>query len=368
MLPTTLGPALRALARRYERLATRSTVLPATRLVRSRLARGPVPSPWDVAAHAWQIAPAHEAEAPPAIALPDQLARVTGWVFGSEADQRRDLAGGAVLHAPTRACVLRGAYLLDGTVHAGPARECLQPRTRLWPGLRVHAEIERGALACSFPGNRWFGMWLMDDCPRYALAAAEGKPVTTIQAPSPHMRTYEHWLDMQPLRERCTYFRELVLFDDTGQNPDKRARFAAMRARLRARVGGTRHAGVFLVRGLAGERRVLDGELELAERLRERRGFLVIDPLAHDLETVLRACAGAAVVMGVEGSALMHGLAVLEPGAALVTLQPPDRFCSLYKHLTDRDGQRFAYVVGHPTREGFAVDPDSVERTLDLLS
>jgi hypothetical protein len=36
-------------------------------------------------------------------------------------------------------------------------------------------------------------------------------------------------------------------------------------------------------------------------------------------------------------------------------------------HLTDRDHQRFGFVVGTPDGEGFRIDPSEVERTLDLM-
>ena len=53
-------------------------------------------------------------------------------------------------------------------------------------------------------------------------------------------------------------------------------------------------------------------------------------------------------MIGVEGSQLVHGVNVLQPGGALLALQPPNRFVSYYKYHTDRDNQHFAYVVGTP--------------------
>jgi hypothetical protein len=51
----------------------------------------------------------------------------------------------------------------------------------------------------------------------------------------------------------------------------------------------------------------------------------------------------------------------------LLVLQPPNRYCSLFKNLTDRDGQKFGIVVGIQTGDDFTIDPDEVERTLDLM-
>jgi hypothetical protein len=38
-----------------------------------------------------------------------------------------------------------------------------------------------------------------------------------------------------------------------------------------------------------------------------------------------------------------------------------------YKEYADRMEMPFAFVVGHPSTEGFTVDVDEVLRTLDLL-
>jgi hypothetical protein len=83
--------------------------------------------------------------------------------------------------------------------------------------------------------------------------------------------------------------------------------------------------------------------------------------------TIVAACAGARTVIGIEGSQLIHGVNLLQPGGSLLILQPPDRFVCFFKYLTDRDQQNFGFVVGTPDGEGFRIDPDEVERTLDLF-
>ena len=75
-----------------------------------------------------------------------------------------------------------------------------------------------------------------------------------------------------------------------------------------------------------------------------------------------------AAAAGVEGSGLIHGILTLEEGGGLLVLQPPTRFSAIYKDLTDRDRQQFGFVVGHPRGGDFWVDPDEVERTLDLYA
>lgn len=335
-----------------------------------RLARLPIRSLEAAAETSWEIAPAHVRAVSAALFLPDQLERISQFSeFGSrEEDLRKIQAGAESGHAATRAFRIRDAFLIDGALYKDDACLHLHPRSGRLPRLRIDREIDRGAVYCTFGGNRYFGQWLMDDCVTYPLASAEGLPVTTAQPVNDHTPGYEAWLEMNPIRSAGAFFRELVIFSDVGQNASKQVRFRALGDKLRRRANGKAHPGVFIVRGQTGMRRVLRNELELAERLRERRGFTVVDPAKSDVPSIVKACAGARIVAGVEGSGLMHGILALDRGGGLLVLQPPNRFSAIYKDLTDRDEQQFGFVVGLPRQEDFWVDPVEVERTLDLFA
>jgi capsular polysaccharide biosynthesis protein len=108
-------------------------------------------------------------------------------------------------------------------------------------------------------------------------------------------------------------------------------------------------------------------EAQIAEALMSRRGFKVLDPMKATVAEIIEACAGARVVAGVEGSHLVHGLISMPPDAALFVIQPPQRVLSVLKHATDRQGQRFSFVVASGGKDEFSVRLDEVERTLDLL-
>jgi glycosyl transferase family 61 len=345
------------------------SALPVVHRLRS-LARRPARNLEEVASKSWEIAPAHERVAPPALFLPEQWERITG--FSEFSSRDGDLAkvrgGDTGVHGATRAFRIRDAILIDGVLYKGGASLHLHPRTGRIPRLRVEQEIQRGALYCTTAGNRFFGQWLMDDCVTYPLAVAEGVPVTTAQPVNSHTPGYESWLEMRPVRAEGAFFRELVVFEDVGQNQSKYDRFRSLGDRLRRRVEARPHPGVFIMRGATGSRRVLRNETEIAERLRDRRGFTIVDPVKQDVPAIVQACAGARTVVGVEGSGLMHGILVLETGGGLLVLQPPNRFSAIYKDLTDRDQQRFGFVVGLPHGDDFWVDPIEVERTLDLFA
>jgi hypothetical protein len=232
----------------------------------------------------------------------------------------------------------------------------------------VEREIDRAAIYCSAPGIKYFGNWLMDDCPTYQLAVAEGEPVTATRLLSRHMPGYESLFSMQPTRVDTAFLRQAIVFDDIGQNRNKRSRFRSLGERLISNIEVKPHPGVFLLRGETGQRRILRNEKELAEQLRERRGFRVLDPSAADIPTIIAACAGARIVAGLEGSHLVHGLLFLPVGGGLFTIQPPNRFVTVLKDLTDRDHQSFGFVVGTPDGADFRADLSEIERTLDMFS
>lgn len=336
-------------------------------LFKTRLALRPSRTLESVADKIWEIAPRETAISPPAYFLPNQLERVTGWTFSSEHPQRSMLGGEGVEHGATRAFLLKDVSLIDGTVYKGDAKLWLAPKSTKMPQLHVECEIERGAMFCTAMGNKYFGQWLMDDCVTYALASEEGFPVTTVQKVNPHARDYEDRLSMKPVRLNNTFFRELIIFEDIGQNRHKHLRFRAMSDRLYSHIKTTPHPGVFILRGSTGSLRLLTNEMQIAERLRDRHGFSILDPAHADVKTILATCAGARVVVGVEGSGLIHGILALQRGGSLLTLQPPDRFVKVYKDLTDRDSQYFGFVVGIAEGEGFYIDPEEVERTLELF-
>ncbi|MHC8294704.1 glycosyltransferase 61 family protein [Pseudomonas sp. LB3P58] len=349
-------------------------------ILKTRLIRKPSLTLQSLAVKTWEIAPGEISIAPPAFFLPNQLERVTGWageLFYPYEHPRRTMEGvGSVEHGPTRGYLLKDVWLIDGTLYKGNAKSSLSPRSGWLPKIRVENEIDRGAMFCTAGGNKWFGSWLMDDCITYPIACEEGVPVTTAVSANLvstvttcilHAPGYEDWLGMTPVRLRDAFFRELVIFDDLSQNRHKHLRFRAMGEKLLSHVKVCDHPGVFVLRGGTGELRLLRNELELAERLRDRRGFRIIDPATSDVPTIVAACAGARTVVGIEGSHLIHGVNVLQPGGSLLVLQPPNRFLCFFKYLTDRDHQNFGFVVGTQEGNGFRIDPDEVERTLDLF-
>lgn len=61
----------------------------------------------------------------------------------------------------------------------------------------------------------------------------------------------------------------------------------------------------------------------------------------------------ARIAIAVEGSSLMHALLMMPERAALLTIQPPQRFNNVLKGYADALGLRYAFTVADVARDGF---------------
>jgi hypothetical protein len=315
-----------------------------------------------------ELAPAETAEVPPARFLEGQMDRIQGTAFLSPRWREKLTGGFQTTHGATLAQRYRNVTLIDGALYSQGATHFLRRAFSRVPWALVRDEVETACLYVSPGGSTYFGTWLREDTLTYLLTAGRpGGAVSPERPVMPHEQHYRRLLGMEVREFRTAFFRELVLFRDAGQNSGKRARFAATRARLTAGHPGADHPGVFLLRGGTGQSRVLENEAALAEQMSHRLGLRVVDPQKHSVEEIVAACAGSQMVMGVEGSHLAHGLECLVDGGTLFVLQPPFRFAPVLKDQTDRQNQRYAFVVGQPSPGGFTVNPEEVLRTLDLV-
>ncbi|MGQ0456813.1 MAG: glycosyltransferase family 61 protein [Hyphomicrobium sp.] len=305
----------------------------------------------------------------PAKFLPGQLDLIRSTEFGPLPEVVKSLRGGyEVRQGSTMGYRLKNVDLVDGVLYSARAAKPLRARTRSWPAYKPPTDVISGALYESWIGNRWFGMWLTDDCLAYPLAEQHGAPVTTTLTTGGHVPKYEALLGLKPLRTNRAHFQELVIFDDSANNAHRKARGDQFRQRVISASPYSEHAGVFLLRGKTGDRRFLNNEMEIAEKCAVQRGFKILDPSFAPIEEIVAACAGARVIAGVEGSHLTHGLMLMPPESTFFVIQPPNRVVSALKITTDRQGRNFAFVVAEGMTEEFYVSWDNVDRTLDLAA
>jgi capsular polysaccharide biosynthesis protein len=231
-----------------------------------------------------------------------------------------------------------------------------------------------GALAASRLGLRFFGHWMRDDLTT-ALVMQDWAPLVAPQhEPTGHQRDYLAATRLEITPCSVTHFDELFVVDqNNAENAFKRERLRELRQRLRGDHAVRPHAGVMLLRGSSGQTRRLVNEDALAESL-QRRGIDVLDPTQLSAAEIVRRCAGAQVVIGVEGSQLSHGIVQLDDGASLLVIQPPQRFNNPLKAPCDALGARYGFVVGQldgnsaMKERDFSVDVDAVHRLLDRMT
>lgn len=330
-----------------------------------RLARNPRLA--DVAEKSWVLRPAEAAVIPAAYFDEDDLDRVTGVDADSSREiEWRRIRGGALEYRPTVAYQLRDAVLSKGhVIHSQLVRPVTTEPSPLW-GRYLETEPEPALLTATFNGSRYFGHWMMDELTRILAAPNIGLPVAPPRLLSSHQRDYLKLLDLVQHERSDVLFRQLIIVDDRTQNAHRRERYGALRERAMRGRRVVTCEGVMLLRRQSGVARILGNEEELAQQLAQR-GFRTMCPTEHTVEEILDACMGAKVVVGVEGSQMIHALFVMQVGGTLVALQPPNRFNNILKTYCDGLGLRYAFAVGHPRENGFFVGPAKLMHLLDRL-
>jgi hypothetical protein len=321
----------------------------------------------DFAENHWTLAPSERTDVPTAVYLPDDLYRITGVHPDSTiADQFQRLAGGEKTMPPTIVYELRDVYLLNGHLYKRGLKYPFVPTSESMIGLGPCEQMAEAALASTYAGNRYFGHWMTDDLTLAIVAKQLAPPIRSNRPLTPHQQAY---CDVFDLHSRPVYqarCEKLLMVDDVGQNQLKRERYQWLRSRLKDRYPSASPPGVMFLRGLSGQRRLLVNELELAAFL-ERQGFVILDSETLSVEEMARRSMGAKVVVGVEGSQIIHGLFTMHDRGTLFTLLPANYFNNLCKEYTDCLGMTYAFAIGEEVEGGFRIDLERFARTLDRV-
>lgn len=315
------------------------------------------PSLRSIAVEERLIAPRAERIVPPAFFEPSDLERVKGVQSDTTVErERRRVMGGTVRHGATIVYKVPKALLCGSHVYAGSTRMRIgEGRVFAYRPWRIAPTVPRGMMCGSLYASTYFGHWVTDQLTTELLAEDLGMPAYC----SSQRNRFSHEAGIRGaagLRGQAAGaalgFEELWLAEDYGQNDSKRGRYQRLRARLRRGARPVPSRGVLLLRGQRGSRRVLVNELDLAERL-EGIGFIVLDPERENVETIRDALHDAPMVIGVEGSALVHGLMLMPADGCIVAIQPPRRFNNVQKDRADCIGQRYAFTVADEEEQGF---------------
>lgn len=310
---------------------------------------------------------------PKAIYLESSLERIKAlspWRNWSQ--EQLFIHGGKAELPASRAYLVEDVNVVGPFIYRGPAKynPGFGPEQLLLKEAGSRQDIDRANLVTTWGGSHFFGALLLDD---FVIELNADDPENNIRMktkPYGHEATYRKLLGLNhsSLIEYARVGR-LALYSEPSNNSFRTNRYRVLRGRLRENIdGGVAFAatGVYLKRGRTGEDRLLENE-HVIETYLEQNGFDIVEPAALTVEEIVRRTMDAPVVISVEGSHISHILFSIAEEGALVVLQPPDRFSTVYKEYTDCMGMRFAFIVGLQSSGGFTVPLDEMKRVLDLI-
>jgi hypothetical protein len=322
----------------------------------------------DLCEKQWTLCPSETVITPAAIYLEGELDKVSAIQEDTNyALEFKRVQGGGAEHAATTAYQINDAHISNGYVYKKSMKLRLTTnKESLFEFEKVECFPE-AALASTFCGNRYFGHWLTDDLTLALSSQKMAQAVSTKKHYTSHQAEYSKILKIHPVYVANAQFKKLIITQDFGQNSYKRERYKYIRSKLQAGCSSDSKMGVMLLRGSTGVNRPLVNEKEIAEFLKSQ-GFIIIDPESKSASDIALLTSQARIIIGVEGSHLVHGLFTMKEGGTLLTLQPPFRFNNVFKDYTDCLELKYSFVVGKQVENGFEVDITDIVKTIDLIN
>jgi Glycosyltransferase 61 len=303
---------------------------------------------------------------PKPLYLEHELDRVTA--SDTSLEQQWEWLEGTTEYAGVTAYQLPPMWMVDGNLARGRSRfEMNANRERLLPSGTDLPEIVDGAFVSSVSGNVAFAHHIIDNLPTALLGPEFGVPhfVNPPEGLTPQVLAYRRMTDLEHPTVWTAHTKNCWVFRDIFLTDSKVRRLQELRARVAPQLptptGGSR---VFLHRGDDGQQRAPSNQAEVEAAL-VAEGWLVLEPIATDLDALLAAISGAEIVMGVEGSHLAHLFYALAPGRTVLALMPPHRFNLLLKDYCDRLDLRFGFHVGVQREDAWEIDLPGLLRLVD---
>jgi hypothetical protein len=326
-----------------------------------------------------ELSPAERRYRPPAIALPDEVERVSlfhEWSPDREfirQDTLGHLTEGEDLHPATTAVRVEDVLVADGCVYAPWAVSVITKEKRRALLSGAVEEIGEAQLTTTHCGSIYFGDWLMVDIPIELLAHQRGlAPLSLTHQTFGHEPAYREafQLPRPPRHQSVVRAKSLWMIkdQDRGMTADRLARYQTLRDRVRTPDAKSPQR-VFIDRGSWGNQRGLRNRDEVLNAL-TARGFEAIYPERMTVEEMSAALSSALICVGIEGSAMCHAAMLLPAKAAMLAIVPEDRFLTYLKWFTDAFDMRYGYVIGQRPEPGapdVKVDIDRLQKTVDLV-
>lgn len=322
----------------------------------------------DLSTKRWTISPSELQRAAPAIYLDKDLIKITSVMEDTTLEQEiTRIRGGLVEHAATVAYQISDCQLINGSIYKSAVRYPLIRRKKQFLiDFNHQEEIGEAALASTYYGGIYFGHWLSDDLSLCLAAQTLATPVIAARTAYGHEAGYSQLSNIHPVAISTAIFNKLFILDDFGQNKFKLERYQKIRQSL-SLIPARNHGGkIFIRRGHHGVTRILINEPEILKLLISQ-GFKILDPEKSTATEIVATLQGAHMVVGLEGSHLLHSIYTMAENGGLCVLQPPYRFNNVIKNYTDCLGIRYGFVIGDITENGFSINPAHLFAVLEKI-
>ncbi len=325
----------------------------------------------EIASRTFVVSAAERGSREAAVYLPNQLERVRSVQFETTWEyETARISAGPVHHAATLAYLVEDAHYVDGDLYATGMRhrQVIRPESKaIW---KRAVRVDECALPSMAVGDKYFAHQLIDVAATAVLAETIAPTYFARGSFSenwPHLKAYYQLFGIDLAVLDAALIRKAWVFQDYGMTVNRRARIAALRERAMSSGAAQNGRRIFISRKATGERRLLENEAELGERL-AREGFDVVDPVGLTVAEIVERMSGASLICSVEGSNMAHGILTMANRGAILTLQPPYRFNNLWKDFADALDMTYGFVVGEGGKTSFSIRPDDVVKTVDMLS
>ena len=307
----------------------------------------------------------------PAFFLPGELDRICG-VHEFSAGMRDEIGlvtSDVADHGETIAYRLRDAVLADRCICNFWTYRSLTFRRRPIRFERLREAPDGAALCSTAAGNDYFAHFLMDDINTALMGRQFGRVVfANVGVPrTTHIKEYLAKLEIAHEDMSRAYFKNLWFFRDFPQNSHRRGRLRVIRDTLRGSwsLENGESKPAYIRRGASGSERRLENESEIEELL-AARGFVIVDPEKDSLADVTHKLRDSKLVVGVEGSHLVHALFHLSDNGTLICIQPAARFNAVYRGFTHMAGLNWGFVVAEGSATCFRLSVDRLLATIDM--
>ncbi|MFD1194493.1 glycosyltransferase 61 family protein [Seohaeicola saemankumensis] len=241
-------------------------------------------------------------------------------------------------------------------------------RRKRKPLASITDTLETAVLPMSHYATFYFGHMVIDGGASSLLAPEFGKSYIDTQVAKGmggHAARYWDLFNLKYTAVEDVRIRHAWIFDDRGMNSHKIARLRKMNSLVRTIPAARSGHGIFFRRRGWGVHRAPENEAQLEDFFAERN-FEIIDPGEMSVDEMVPRIREADVIIGVEGSGMIHGMLAIRPDAIVVMMLPPWRLNNMMKDYADGLGLRYGFVVGEGGVDGYWIDPEEILRTIDL--